>query len=140
MRDTVIRLDVLEELDLEDCVEISGVGVSVRRGRVTLARQVPTPVARAAAERAAWKVRGVHDVVNELGVYPTSRPWDEDIARRAVLLLEREVEPSGVLSIEVQDGWILLTGRVASQAAKVTAQSALSSLLGVAGIANLVEV
>ena len=140
MRDTVIRLDVLEELHLEGGGAASGIQVSVRRGCVTLAGAVPSSAARCDAERAAWKVRGVLDVINELLMWPSAGRSDVHLARRATALIEPTGDPLRTLGVTVEGGWILLTGQVGSEAAKAGARKALGTLPGVAGIVNLLEV
>lgn len=140
MRDTVIRLDVLEELNLGGCMAVPGIGVSVRRGHVTLVGSVPTTELLAVAEHAALKVRGVLDVSNELRVRPSGRCRDNDLAQRATALIEPTWGPFKALDMTVEDGWILLTGQVGSEATKAGLRKILGVLPGVVGVVNLLDV
>jgi hyperosmotically inducible protein len=139
MRDMLIRLEVIEKLSTEPNLAATRIDVSVRRGTVSLSGRVPRPLVRDAAVAAAWRVRGVRQVVDELFICSDGKPSDEYLARRAISLSNDLVGPADTVTIAVQDGWILLTGRTASRFAKAAVGDALRGLPGVAGVVNMVE-
>lgn len=143
MNDKILRQSIVDELDFEPSIDAANIGVAVDNGIVTLTGHVGSYTERLAAEKAARKVRGVRGVVEEIKVRFAGEapPRDEDLARRAVQMLDWSVSvPPNAIQVKVQDGWVTLTGEVAWQYQKEEAQAALKRLSGVAGIINMIEV
>ncbi|MHB2210850.1 BON domain-containing protein [Methylobacterium sp. CM6257] len=143
MGDKLIRQDVIDELDFEPSIDAANIGVAVENGIVTLTGHVGTYAQRVAAEKAVRRVRGVRGVVEEIKVRLAGEapPRDEDLAQRAVQMLDWSVTvPKKAVQVQVQDGWVTLTGRVEWQYQKEEAYRSIRRLAGVAGIINKVEV
>ncbi|MGU3340762.1 BON domain-containing protein [Methylobacterium mesophilicum] len=143
MGDKLIRRNVIDELDFEPSVDAAHIGVAVDKGIVTLTGHVGTYAQRVAAEKAVRKVRGVRGVVEEIQVRFAGEtpPRDEDLAQRAVQMLDWSVTvPRNAVQVQVQGGWVTLTGKVDWQYQKEEAYRSIRRLAGVAGIINNLEV
>ncbi|MGA8556891.1 MAG: BON domain-containing protein, partial [Candidatus Acidiferrales bacterium] len=89
------------------------------------------------------RVDGVRAIVNDLEVKlpSSSERTDEDIARAAVTALDASITvPSKQIKVKVSKGWITLEGTVHWQFQKRAAEAAVRGLIGVRGVANLIEV
>lgn len=87
MDDTELRQLVIDELGFEPGIEApASVGVTAEDGIVTLNGHVGDHAQTAAAERAAWRVKGVRGIVQHIEVsLPCDRkPGDREIAQRVV--------------------------------------------------------
>jgi BON domain len=84
--DKTLQSDVQSELDWEPRVNAAHIGVSARAGVVTLTGHVETNAEKNAAEKAAWRVKGVKGIVEELEVrLPNGiKRSDEQIAEAAL--------------------------------------------------------
>lgn len=143
MGDKLIRQDVIDELDFEPSIDAANIGVAVENGIVTLTGHVGTYAQRVAAEKAVRRVRGVRGVVEEIKVRLAGEtpPRDEDLAQRAVQMLDWSATvPKKTVQVQVQDGWVTLTGQVEWQYQKEEAYRSIRRLAGVAGIINKIEV
>ena len=130
---------VLAEFAWEPSVKPAQIGVTASNGIVTLTGQVPNYLAKLAAEHAAARVRGVKAVAQEIEVVlpGTGGNTDEAIARAALDRLAWEVSvPQDAISLEVEDGWIKLTGQVEWQFEKTAAETVVRGLRGVVGVTN----
>src|SRR5690349_23796104 len=88
MNDKQLRQSVMDELEFEPSIDASDIGVLAENGVITLNGHVPLYAQKLAAERAAWRVRGVRAVVQDIDVrYNGMAPNDEQIAKRAADLL-----------------------------------------------------
>ncbi|SDA28970.1 Osmotically-inducible protein OsmY, contains BON domain [Methylobacterium sp. UNC378MF] len=143
MGDKLIRQNVIDELDFEPSVEAAHIGVAVDKGIVTLTGHVGTYAQRVAAEKAVRKVRGVRGIVEEIEVRFAggTPPRDEDLAQRAVQMLDWSATvPRNAVQVQVQGGWVTLTGKVDWQYQKEEAYRSIRRLAGVVGIINRIEV
>ena len=137
--DTEIQKDVMEELKWEPSVTEAGVGVGVKDGMVTLSGYVENYTQKWAAEDAASRVAGVKAVVEEIKVRlpSTYERTDQDIAEAAVNALQWNVSvPKEKVKVEVQEGWIALSGNVDWQYQKDAAFNTVCCLMGVVGVTN----
>ncbi len=138
-QDRQLQEAVLAEFLWEPSVTAGHVGVSANNGIVTLTGQVPDYLAKLAAEHAAARVRGVKAVAQEIEVVLPSQTTndDETIARAALDRIAWEVSvPADDIKLEVEDGWIKLTGEVEWHFQKDAAESVIRGLRGVVGISN----
>ena len=141
--DRQLQEAVLAEFLWEPSVTAAHIGVTADHGVVTLTGHVPSYVEKRAAEHAAARVRGVKGVAQEIEVQlpvQTERT-DENIAHAALdrFVWETSV-PADAIKLEVEDGWITLTGQVEWHYQKDTAENLIRGLLGVVGITNLVTI
>lgn len=143
MTDLELKRSVETELNWEPSVNPAEIGVVVKDGTVTLAGNVQSYWEKWNAERAVSRVDGVRAIVNDLEVKlpSSSERTDEDIARAAVTALDASITvPSKQIKVKVSKGWITLEGTVHWQFQKRAAEAAVRGLIGVRGVANLIEV
>ncbi len=140
-QDRELQTAVLAEFEWEPSVNGAHIGVTANHGVITLTGHVPTYLAKLAAEKAAARVRGVRAVALEIEVLlpvQTDRS-DEEIARAALDRIAWEVSvPADAVKLEVEDGWITLTGEVEWHFQKDSAETVIRGLRGVIGITNLI--
>jgi osmotically-inducible protein OsmY len=138
--DERIRRAVLQQLEWDSQVDAAGIGVTARRGAVTLTGFIDSYAGKLAAERAAKRVRGVRAVANDLQVRLRLERTDADVAADAAqALLMRATLPESVQAV-VHSGHVTLTGRVATLFQRAAAATAVRSIRGVKGIVNRIEV
>lgn len=141
--DLQLQQDVLDELEFEPSVDAAHIGVSANRGVVTLDGFVESYAEKAAAERAARRVRGVKAIADEIEVRLPSdkRRSDDEIARRAIDILKWQVGfPAERIQIKVEQGHVTLTGDVEWQFQKTEAGEAVHKLTGVVGVINRIRI
>lgn len=137
--DAQLQMDVMQELKWEPRVTHEHIGVSVAEGIVTLSGTVPTYVEKSAAEEAAQRVSGVHAVVEKIEVrMPGSfRRDDQDIAEALLTALRWSVQvPDEHVKVNVENGWVQLSGEVEWEYQREAAEDAARGLSGVIGITN----
>ena len=89
------------------------VKMSVENGWITLHGEVDWNFQKEAAERKVRDITGVMGVINQIQVKPKTRP--EDVKRRIEEALIRTAETDAKnIQVEVQDGRVVLKGRVRS--------------------------
>jgi osmotically-inducible protein OsmY len=141
--DKEIQRDVMKELDWDPLVDAIEVGVQVEDGLVTLTGNVANYAKKLAAKRAAHRVVGVLDVVNNLKVelpLPHQKS-DQDVARAVRTALEWDViVPDTKIHSTVANGFVTLEGKVHSWAERIAAEIAINHLAGVRGVDNRIEV
>lgn len=139
LNDKQLRQDLIAELDFEPSIDSADIGVAVENGVVSLSGHVPSFTQKLAAERAAWRVKGVKALAQEIQVrIPSDRKNnDDEIAQRALAVLawNSSVPPSAV-HVKVQSGLITLLGQVDWNYQRVAAESSVRKLSGVVGILN----
>lgn len=109
---------------------------------MVLSGSVDTYLQKVLAERAALRIAGVRAVANEATVDVPAiqqRP-DQDIAEAAAHALQWNPAVPDSVQVTVNDGWVSLSGPVAWQFERLAAEHAVSHLIGVRGITNLIEV
>ena len=141
--DEDIQRDVLDEIAWDAQLQPNEIGVMVTDGVVTLTGWVDSFTKKWAAERAAWRVRGVVAVANDIEVRlpGSSERTDADIAAAAVRALEWDaLIPPGKVKATVSHGWVTLEGEVEWQFQRREAERAVRRLTGVRGVTNLIRV
>jgi osmotically-inducible protein OsmY len=143
--DTELQQDVMDELKWEPSIKAAEIGVGVKDGVVTLSGYVDTLGEKWIAERAVVRVFGVKGVAGELEVrLPSSvqRP-DEDIAQAAAHALQWNVWLSRMadrIKVNVENGWITLSGDVDWLYQRDAAGDTVRNLLGVQGLSNKIAI
>ena len=143
MDDKVLRQLIIDELDFEPRVDAASVGVAVDGGIVTLTGHVPSYMQKVMAERAVQRVKGVRGIAEEIEVrYPGDKKTaDDQIAKRALDIISWDAQvPDGAVKVNVERGWVTLTGKVDWYFQKEAATAAVRRLTGVVGVINSVEV
>lgn len=142
-KDRHLQESVLAELDWEPSVSAAHIGVTAADGVVTLSGHVATFAEKRAAEFATRRVRGVKAVAEELEVRLSLSGTrdDEAIAAAAVHRLAWDVSvPRDAIKIQVEKGWLTLTGEVDWHYQKDSAEQDLRRLPGVIGISNQIAI
>jgi osmotically-inducible protein OsmY len=141
--DEEIQRDVLEELKWDARVQPNEVGVIVKDGIVTLTGWVDSYTKKWAAEEAAFRVKGVEAIANDIEVRlpATAERTDADIAAAVKRALEWDAfVPAEKIKVTVSKGWVTLEGEVEWQFEKEAAERAARRITGVRGVTNLVKI
>jgi len=141
--DLELRQDVLDELEFEPSVNAAHIGVAANRGVVTLTGFVTNYAEKAAAERAARRVKGVKAIAeeNEVRLPSDTKRADDEIAARAVDILKWQVGfPADRIAVKVEKGIVTLTGEVDWQYQRTEAEHVVHKLTGVIGVLNQIRV
>lgn len=140
--DEQIRDDVLCELEFLPQVDATAIGAAVANGIVTLSGRVGSCAEKAAAERAALRVKGVRGIVCEIDVrLPRGiRHDDAEIAQRATDVLRWFVmTPQSGVSVRCENGWVTLIGQARWAYQRFEAERAVRGLAGVVGVINQIN-
>jgi osmotically-inducible protein OsmY len=141
--DNQLKQDVLAELGWEPSVTAAHIGVTARAGVVTLTGYVESFAQKHAAEAAVCRVKGVKAVAEEIEVRLPFHinKGDEEIAVAAVGCLEWDVSvPVDTVKVEVDKGWITLSGEVDWNYEKEAAELDVRRLLGLVGVTNRITI
>ncbi len=141
--DQTLQALVMEELEWEPSFDAAHIGVAAKDGVVTLSGHVDSYAAKAAAERAASRVRGVKAIAEEIEVRlpEDHKHSDTEIAERALRILGWDVEvPTDRIQVKVEHGVVALTGDVEYYFQKASAEADVRRLGGVRGVVNLIRV
>ena len=139
--DRTLQDMVIQELDWEPKVDPAHLGVIAKSGVVTLTGFVDSFAAKAAAEAAAKRVRGVRAIAEEIEIrLPHDRKQaDDEIAERALRILAWSVHvPSDSIQIKVERGVVTLAGEVPYRYQSESAATHVAQLGGVRGVVNLI--
>ena len=136
-KDSRLREAVEEELAFEPSIDAANIGVAAEDNVVTLSGHVPTYAQKLAAEHAAWRVKNVKAVVDDIVVRPAGAPLsDEEIAKRVVAVLKWNSTVPNVIRATIHQGRVVLEGEVQWQFQRDTAATAVRHLEGVTGVTN----
>jgi osmotically-inducible protein OsmY len=139
--DSELRRDVERELEWDPSVDERRIGVRVLDGIVTLAGEVGSYPEKLRAERAVERVAGVRGIANELEVRSNSDRSDTDIAKAAVRALKWNVMvPADKITVNVNKGWVTLTGEVRWDFQRRAAEKEVRDLAGVSGVTNRIAI
>ncbi|HVZ42855.1 MAG TPA: BON domain-containing protein [Ramlibacter sp.] len=141
--DLQIKADVTAELAWDAACNAAAIGVAVKEGVVTLSGQVDTFLQKRAVDQAVRRVSGVRGVALDLEVRlaPGDHRSDTDIAQAAVAALRwHSVVPQDKVRVEVDDGWVTLTGEVDWPYQRASAEQCIQPLTGVRGVTNQVAI
>lgn len=141
--DRQLQKDVIDELEFEPKVNAAHIGVVAKDGVVTLTGFVASYAEKYAAEHAAWHVKGVKAVAEEIAVRLPSdkKQADDEIASRALKILHWDgVIPADRIAVKVEHGLLTLTGNVDWQFQKSEAEHDVRALSGVLGVINQLQV
>lgn len=140
--DAQLQNEIQSEINAEPKIADPGrIGVAVRHGVVTLTGQVDAPSCKWEAERAAWRVKGVRAVAEEIEVRPAeARPTDAEIADAVATLLEWSAELDAQdVHARVEDGWVTLEGVVRDNPERSAAERLALGIRGVGGVSNRIR-
>lgn len=143
MGDIQLRQDIIDELQYEPSINAAHIGVAVENGTVTLSGHVQSYIERHSAEMIVKRVRGVRTIAQEIEVRPVGAHMTavDEIAKRAVNLLRWNTSiPDDQVQVRVENGAIVLSGKVNWHFQKDAAERALHGLTGVRSISNRIEI
>lgn len=139
--DKDIKKDLESELKWDPDINATDVGVTVKKGVVSLTGYVPFYMQKYEAEKAAKRVKGVLGIANDIEVHlPSShQKTDPELARSAIEAISTEL-PSSYERFKViaNEGWLTLEGDVEWQYQRNRAEVATRKLHGVRGVINRV--
>ncbi len=138
-QDDKLRQAVIAELGWEPSVVAAHIGVAANAGVVTLTGWVDTLAQKIAAETAAQRVKGVMGVAEEIEIRLPSGAArsDEELAMAAVGRIAWDASvPVGAVQVQVDDGWITLTGQVDWHYQRQAVEQDVRSMVGVIGVSN----
>ncbi len=141
--DSQLKMDVSEELKWEPSVNATQIGVEVKDGIVTLAGHVDSYAEKWNAEKAAQRVSGVKALAVEMDVKLPgySARTDADIARSAGQALSwTSYLPKDAIKIQVEKGFVTLSGEVEWQYQRNVAATAIRHLMGVTGVSDQIAI
>ncbi len=138
--DPDLKTSVQEELEWTPDVDATSIGVSADGGAVTLSGEVGSYAERIAAKRAAFRVRGVRTVVDDLTVHPkTAWPVTElDTAKEVERALRGASNIPTTVHAEVDTHNVTLTGEVDWEFQRAAAKKAVQYLRGVYTVNNMI--
>ena len=137
-----LKTDVTDELFWDPMVNSTHIGVIVNAGVVTLTGHLDTFAEKHAAERAVRRVAGVRGIAMELDVKLASihKRSDSEIAQAASSALRwNSLVPDDLVKVEVEDGWITLTGELPWTYQIKSAEKCVRPLVGVRGLSNMIK-
>jgi osmotically-inducible protein OsmY len=141
--DVQLKSDVTAELAWTPGVNAANIGVAVKDGVVTLSGTLATFAQKHVVERAVRRVAGVRGLALDLEVQlaPDHQRNDSEVARAALDALSLSVlVPHDRIKVEVEDGWVTLTGEVEWSYQKGAAEHCIRPLVGVRGVTDRIVV
>ena len=140
--DIQLKQDVEDELSWEPKVNAAQIGVTVQHGAVTLMGAVDSYAEKWAAEQAVKRVDGVRAVAQELTVTVLGdhKHTDSEIAEAVLSALKWDVWVPKSISAQIQEGRVMLEGRVDWNYQRDAAVRAVSNLEGVTSVINAIKV
>ena len=140
---SLLREEVIEELNARPSLSPAAIGVAVENGVVTLSGYVDNFVQKREASEAAKHVTGVRGLADEIEVRlpGLNLRSDSDIANAAQTSMEWNVSiPRNQVQVTVENGWVTLTGSVSAYYQRMAAETTVRPLMGVRGLSNQILV
>ncbi|MFZ2293676.1 MAG: BON domain-containing protein [Polaromonas sp.] len=141
--DAQLKADVIDELAWDPAINATGIGVMVTDGVVTLTGHLNSFAEKHAVERAVHRVAGVRGIALELDVKLSAehKRSDSEIAQTAAAALRlNSLVPDGKVQVEVEDGWVTLTGEVDWSYQRARAEQCIRPLAGLRGLDNRITI
>lgn len=141
--DGQIKQDILDELVFQPNIDETQIGVIVEDGVVNLTGVVDDFYTKVTAESVVKKIKGVKAVAEDIEVkYGTEfQKTDKEIAKAIVHAFEwNTAVPEKKIGIEVESGWITLSGEVEFWYQKDAARCITREIIGVKGIVNNIDI
>jgi osmotically-inducible protein OsmY len=141
--DTQLKADISDELAWDLAINAAPIGVAVKDGVVTLTGQLTTFAEKYAVQRAVQRVGGVRGIAIDLEVQlaPEHKRSDAEIAEAAISAMRwHSMVPDERVKVEVESGWVTLTGELDWGYQYANAEQAIQPLLGVRGVTNLITI
>lgn len=138
-----LQKNVVAAINWEPLLQAAAIGVMVKDGVVTLTGSVNTYAKKAEAEHAAKNVAGVRTVFEDIKVVCGTK--DERSDAEIMTAIETTLKwhwdiPTEKIAVIVENGWVFLSGELEWNYQKEAARNAVSNLIGITGITNLINV
>ncbi len=136
--DSQLQAEIIRNLRASANINEACIGVFVRDAIVTLTGQVPSSAEKLEAEKCAERISGVRAVVEQINVQSSDESLKDDhaLARAAVKALEGNHQAPQNTIVEVEKGWIRLSGSAENDFEKEVATETVRSLPGARGVSN----
>lgn len=141
--DMQLKTDVIDELAWDPAVNAAGIGVMVKDGVVTLTGHLDHFAEKHAIEKAVRRVAGVRGIALELDIKLSAehKRSDSEIAQAAVSALRlNSLVPADKVKVEVEDGWVTLSGEVDWSYQIARAEQSVRPLAGVRGLSSRITI
>jgi osmotically-inducible protein OsmY len=141
--DEQLKADIVDELAWDPAINATGIGVEVKDGVVTLTGQLDSFSQKHALEQALQRVEGVRGIALELDVQLSAehKRSDSELAQSAAAALKlNSLVPEGKVKVQVENGWITLTGEVDWSYQLARAEQCIRPLAGVRGLDNRITI
>ncbi|VWC68149.1 putative phospholipid-binding protein [Burkholderia lata] len=141
--DKQLKQDVQDELESDPTIDATRIGVEVANRIVTLSGHPPSYAEKLAIERAANRVAGVKAIVIDMTVHLPDDDvrTDEDIANAVRSVLHWTVGlHDDAIRVQVERGWITLSGKVDWVHQSHLAVRAISQMRSVTGVTDHIHV
>lgn len=141
--DEQVQQDVMDELKWEPSIHAAQIGVEVRDGVVTLAGEVGSYPEKWGAEQVVLRIGGVKALAVNLKVKLSElgARTDADIALSAQNTLRWSMSvPQDAVKVQVENGWLVLSGDVEWQYQRQAAAEAVRHLPGITGVSNQIGI
>lgn len=146
VEDQEIKSKVNAKFTGDSNVNPFNIDTDVREGVVYLRGEVTNAEAKARAEELARDTHGVRRVVNQVQVVSSAEQDDERASDawiltkvKAKLAADPEINPFNI-DVDVEDGVVTLSGRIAKASTKTEAERLASNTEGVTRVVNELEV
>ncbi|TYB79494.1 BON domain-containing protein [Bizionia myxarmorum] len=137
--DLEIKQDVLEQIEWQNKLDKTQIGVIVNDGIVTLTGLVFSYAIKLEVIDAVKKVAGVKAIAEEIkvGYISTLNKTDTEIANTAIKMIEWNASvPNNKVIVEVENGFITLSGTLEHAFQRDAAKRTVEYLTGVKGVTN----
>jgi osmotically-inducible protein OsmY len=137
--DTQLHKDVLDALTFDRSIDASNVAIAVKEGVVRLSGPVPSHAEKMRIEAIVKRVAGVLAIAEELRVNPPDhhRRTDTEIAEAALNILRWDIMvPADKILVQVEQGWVTVSGEVPWHFQREAAERALQNLTYIKGLSN----
>ncbi|WNH07772.1 BON domain-containing protein [Thalassobellus suaedae] len=137
--DAQIKQDILDQLEFQPNIEETKIGVVVKDGVALLTGSVFSYASKIAIVKAIKKVAGVKGIAEgiKIGYMSNLNKTDTEIANSAIKAIEWHTSiPNNKIIIEVDNGWITLSGELEWAYQKDAARRTVEYLSGVKGVTN----
>lgn len=141
--DMQLKTDVIDELAWDPSINATGIGVMVKDGVVTLTGHLDSFAEKHAIEKAVRRVAGARGIALELDVKLSAehKRSDSEIAQAAVSALRlNSLVPVDKVQVEVEDGWVTLSGEVDWSYQIARAEQSIRPLAGVLGLSSRITI
>ena len=141
--DAELQKDVQTEITWTPALNVAEIGVTAKNGVITLTGTVDSYSKKLAAENAAKRVNGVKGVAQEIQVKlgPDGQRTDADITASAINALKWNIDvPDSQIKVDVEDGWVTLSGTVDWEYQRSSAENSVEVLAGVKGVVDEIDV